>query len=92
MKRFFINILYMNPQNSSDLVVVLALGVLLAMWLFMIADVVKQDESIIWKIGWTLICSLPLLGGCLYSVRELMRADWASAFSIRRHDATSKKP
>lgn len=91
MKRLFLNILYADPQNTSDLVVVLAVGVWVVVWLLMIADVVKHAESVYWKLVWIIICSLPLLGGCFYSIRELMRGDWASAFSIRRHDATSRK-
>ncbi|WP_395736482.1 hypothetical protein [Prosthecobacter sp.] len=90
MKRLFLNILNASPQNTSDLVILLVVGVWAVVWLLLVVDVTKRSESFFWKATWLVFCSVPLLGGCLYSIRELVKADWSSAFSIRRHDAKSK--
>ncbi|WP_395752822.1 hypothetical protein [Prosthecobacter sp.] len=90
MKRLFLNILHASPQNTSDLVLLLVVAVWVVIWVLLAADVAKHSEGFFWKVGWLVFCSIPILGGCLYSIRELVRADWSSAFSIRRHDAAAK--
>jgi hypothetical protein len=90
MKRLFFNILHADPQNTSDLVILLVLAVWVTIWLILIVDISKQKQSFFWKIVWLAFCSMPVIGGCLYSFRELTRADWSSALSIRRHNAGGK--
>jgi hypothetical protein len=69
MKRLFLNILHATPQNTSDLVILLVVAVWAVIWLILIVDIAKQSQSFFWKIIWLTFCSLPILGGCLYSIR-----------------------
>ena len=90
MKRLFVNILSMSPQNTSDLVILLSVIVWVVLWVLLILDVVVSARGWYHKLVWFALCSVPILGGLIYSAREILRADWLAALAIRRHDSTKR--
>lgn len=90
MKRLFFNILSISPQNTSDLVILLSVVVWVALWVLLISDVVVSARGWYHKLVWFVLCSVPILGGLIYSFNEMLRADWLTALAIRRHDLTKK--
>jgi len=91
MRTILDNILAVNPQNTSWLVLVVGIGCWLAMWFVLVIDVAKRPRSAFWKGSWLVFVSVPLIGGVLYSLAELLTADWRAAFAWRQHDRKAKK-
>jgi hypothetical protein len=84
------NILRFSPQNTSDLVVIVAAIIWLALWGICMADAKTSHRGTLGKIFWMLILSIPLAGLLLYAATELMFADWRAALSWRKNDAVKK--
>ncbi len=91
MRKLAINIISINPQNVSLLVLIVAAAVWLAVWAVLLTDIVKQPRSAVWKGFWVVLSSVPVAGGVLYSVYELFSSDWGAAFHWRKHETKTKK-
>lgn len=91
MTKLFMNIITVNPQNVSMLVILVAACVWLAVWLVLLIDIFNQPRSIVWKGVWMLFSTIPVAGGILYSLSELLTSDWRKAFHWRAHDTKSTK-
>lgn len=92
MRKLLINVADLAPQNISTLVLLVGGGVWLVLWFILFADVIGREKSVLWKIFWLPVCSVPILGGILYSLADLLGADWRAAFAFRQHDANNKNP
>jgi hypothetical protein len=90
MKKLMINIVTINPQNISLLVLVVSAIVWLAIWLILITDISRKPRSMLWKFPWILLSSIPVIGGVVYAANELIMAEWGKAFHWRNHNATKK--
>ncbi len=90
MRKLVLNILDFSPQNVSSLVLIVAGAIWVGVWLVLIVDVLKQPRSGIWKAGWLFFTSIPVAGGVMYSLSELVSSDWKAAFSWRQHEMKSK--
>ena len=90
MRKILLNILDLAPQNVSILVLLVAGGVWLGVWYILICDVLGRSRPVWWKLFWLIITAIPIAGGILYSLAELLGADWRAAFSLRQHDARTK--
>jgi len=90
VRTVFDNILRISPQNTSDLVVVVAVIIWVALWVVCMADVKASHKGTLGKILWMLILSIPLAGLLLYAVIEFVFADWRTALSWRKNDAVKK--
>ncbi len=62
----------------------------LVTWLLIIADIFGQERSAIWKAGWLILASIPIVGGMLYALSELLLGNWKKLFQWRGV-ATQKK-
>jgi|GEM_PF-1930986 len=90
MRKIFLNIINMAPQNVSVLVLIVCASVWAIVWAVMIFDILGRQKSGVWKAAWLTFGSVPVAGGVLYALFELLTADWKSAFSWRQHDAKTK--
>jgi hypothetical protein len=84
------NILRFDPQNTSDLVLLVAAIIWVALWIVALIDVKGSHRSTIGKIFWMFVLSVPLAGLMLYALSEFVFADWRAALSWRKNDATKK--
>lgn len=91
MRHLLENIFAFHPQNTSDVVSVSALIVWGIVWFVLLVDIWQHPRNPLWKIFWSLIASIPLLGGILYSLYMLCVADWTSAFFWRKLPASKRK-
>ena len=91
MRSLFENIIYINPQNTSINIVILGCALWFVMWLVMIIDVFQSARSSFWKFSWTIVCSIPLVGGIIYALYMLTLADWFSTFFLRKVSAGRRK-
>ena len=82
-----LNILQFAPQNVSDLVLLVAAAVWIPTLLILLFDIKNQKKPIVWRVCWASIVFIPAIGGGLYSLSELLQADWRSALSLRPHDS-----
>lgn len=90
MRKLFLNIIDLSPQNISDLVWMVALAVWAGVWIVLIADILKSSKSGFSKFVWLFFTSIPVAGGVLYSFSELVFSDWKAAFSWRHHEMKGK--
>jgi hypothetical protein len=87
MRRFISNLISLEPQNSSSLVMLVALGLWIVLWALLLADVRRKDCHWAMRFLWIGLVSIPALGGAIYALLELMNADWKSALHWKHHDS-----
>lgn len=87
MRRFFTNLISLEPKNFSDLVLLVALLTWLSLLVILLIDVKQQNRSLTWKLLWVPILSIPGAGGILYALAQLLDADWRSVLHWRKHDS-----
>lgn len=90
MRRLFTNILSLDPQNISAMILWIAAALWVGVWLVLVVDVFKKTRSGFWKFFWLLFTAIPVAGGMVYSLNELLFSDWKGAFSWRQHEIKSK--
>ena len=90
MRNLINNLLLLAPQNTTSIVLWIAAGMWLVTWLLIIADIVVQERSAGWKVGWLVLSSIPIIGGMLYAMAELLLGNWKKLFQWRGV-ATKKK-
>jgi hypothetical protein len=86
----FDNIIQINPQNTSSLVVLIGIAIWVALWIVSLVDLKTSHRSSVLKFFWMLILTIPLVGVLLYSLSEIVFADWRAALSWRKNDATKR--
>lgn len=91
MRSLLENIISINPQNTSINIVILGCALWLVMWLVMVIDIFQSSRSGFWKLTWTIVCSVPLIGGIIYAFYMLSLADWSSTFFLRKVSASRRK-
>lgn len=90
MRNLINNLLHLAPQNTSDIVVAIALGLWFTVWLLLIMDILSQGRGSVWKAFWLVIVSIPVLGGALYGLGQILAGDWSDAFSWRAVSSRGK--
>ena len=90
MRTVLENILRFAPQNTSDLVLIVAACIWVALWIVCLADVKSSHRGTFAKIFWMLVLSVPLAGLLLYAFIEFVFADWRTALAWRKNDAVKK--
>ncbi len=90
MRTILENILRFDPQNTSGLVLLVAAIIWVSLWLVCLVDVKKSHRSLVAKIFWFLVLTVPLAGLLLYALVEFVFADWRTALAWRKNDATQK--
>jgi hypothetical protein len=91
MRKLATNIMSIDPQNVSVLVLIVVAAVWLIVWSVLLTDIVKQPRSALWKGFWVVLSCVPVAGGVLYSIYELISSDWGAAFHWRKHETKTKK-
>lgn len=87
MRRFATNLLSLEPQNVSSLVVILALAVWLGVLASVVHDIFGHHRSVLWKACWLLCSCVPAAGVFLYALFRLLDADWRAALHWKHHDS-----
>ncbi len=91
MRKLALNIISINPQNVSILVLAVASGVWFVVWAVLLTDIAKHPRSMLWKFAWALLSAIPVVGGVFYATNELLCSDWSAAFHWRNHESKAKK-
>lgn len=90
MRNLINNLLFLSPQNTTSIVLWIAAAMWLVTWLLIIADIVGQERSAVWKAGWLVLASIPIVGGMLYATSSLLLGDWKILFQWRGVAAKQK--
>ncbi|MES2597090.1 MAG: PLDc N-terminal domain-containing protein [Verrucomicrobiota bacterium] len=90
MRTVLENILRFAPQNTSDLVLQVAMSIWVVLWIVCLADVKASHRGTFGKIFWMLVLTVPLAGLLLYAFSQFVFADWRTALAWRKNDATKK--
>jgi len=96
MRNLLKNIFYLAPQNNSLIVLWVAAGMWILTWLLLISDILSQERSSGWKVTWLVLGSIPIVGGILYALAELLTCDWGGllrwrGITAKRKDAQKEK-
>jgi hypothetical protein len=90
MRNFLFNLLTLSPQTVSPEGLLACGLVWVAVWAVLIADVTGSEKSMLWKVLWVIVVTVPVVGGILYSLRCLLTAEWASAVFWRKQTPAPK--
>jgi hypothetical protein len=88
MKNLMFNIVTINPQNISLLVLVVSAIVWFAVWVALYTDIMRKPRSKLWKCLWLCLSFIPVIGGVFYATYELLLAEWGVAFHWRNKGAS----